>query len=238
MATQYYYDKLPNDQVFFYALDMAYEQYIYSKFFPNETDRIVYSTNAFALKKRAKDKEWNSSLMPFMNFRRMKVSLDSSRLWNNYPLATTGYASEILNDTIKQIPIKVNYESQFYFHQDTDLIRVANKLLYMEYRETVINTLLQHSSGNQLNIFGLYKSNIDTHPSFQEDEWLLKNNINIISNDFEMYTVLPETNDEGSWWWVDNVVLNFNTLYNNGDLEYSEKIEFILDHFDEKVEEV
>lgn len=219
-----------------YALDLAIETTFANMLFYGDLSRIVYASNDYSFQRRTEMSENGLLDVPFMSYYCTGMSLDTNRkLFKNsnqvLPLPDLNNHATNLGYGIKIIPLHLTYEATCFFSQDKDLQYAMSKLLFQSANETIIYGLLnagKDSLGveNILKNPSFMKSNLEFKPTFSENDFLQKNNLQSIAIDFEFdtYAVYPAVANvlrtpqgvPNPLYIAEEVILNF--LYTKGDL--------------------
>jgi len=191
-----------------YAMDIAIENHFAKMLFESDLSRIIYSSNALSMRKRARGKSWSDSLLPFMNYRMtgIRKGIQDDRGWGSY-LVNTGFPIEEIGRRIKVSPVTVSYESTLWFHQPLDTMIANERVIWEAHLEKFIPFSITISSEDgesqaDLSLKGRILYDETYNPEYTDKDWLEQNKIESIALNFEMETlslqyggeiVVPET---------------------------------------------
>jgi hypothetical protein len=235
-VTNAYYNQ--NRFIYLYAINMGIETYLFNRFFKEgETNRIIYSTTEYAMKKRFNTNEFNSAALPFINYRDIDYIYDNSRSWFQYPQATTGIFVDSISTKIKLVPVKIIYQSTVWWQTDYDMQIGWEKVQFDDATESMIYTdvLLE---GELVSFYGLFDFEFAYRPNFEENDWLIKNKIHVSTLNFNFLTVLPNFDFKGKFALTDKVILKFGQMHSIDNLTVLEQKEFLLNHYDQTSTEI
>jgi hypothetical protein len=224
-----------NDPIVLVALKVALESYLYNFLFPNDTDRIIYSTTPFALQKRSSTSVWNNALLPFLNYREISIAPKSDRSWASFANLKHGVYIDELGMKVRFTPITLTFDATLWFATDRDCNIAYQRLCDDQSGETPINYSI-NINGVAIPLYGLLSyTDLQYKPNFDENQWLLTNKISTISLGFEVQTILPMIRSKGGdYWLTEKVILDFYTkLSDNVTISTNEKYEAILNHFEQ-----
>jgi hypothetical protein len=218
--------------------------YLENLVFPDDPDRILYSSNDFAFRKRLKtNKVSNSSILqvqnlnfPFMNFWITDIEENISRNWKNNVQEIFGSMDYSIKKKIRISPMKMSFEATFYTDRESDLQYLMSHLMWENALETKIAPVLE-IDGIQFSNIALVGYSLNYNPQYTENDWLEKNRIRTISMNFEIDTYMVKTNTE-NFCIPKEVLLSFATT-KDLDLHdwenYDVLLRGIIDYTEEKV---
>lgn len=227
-----------NKLVYLYAVNTAIETFLFDKFFfEGDTNRIVYSTTEYAMRRRFNTNEFNSAMLPFINYRDIDYTYDNTRVWFQYPQATTGIFVDSINAKVKIIPVKITYQSTIWWQTDYDMQIGWENIQFDDATESAISidVLLE---GEQVSFYGLFDFDMAYRPNFEENDWIIKNKIHVSTLNFSLMTLLPNFNVKGQYALTEKVILKFGQMHGIDDLTVLEQKEFLLDHFNQTSTEI
>ena len=189
MASTNYYDfSAENFRNTIYALDLAIETFYSNLIFKGDTNRIIYSDNSNALRKRAGTQAWNNLYLPFMNYKLQKVDINTNRNWWHNITNIEGVWSEELQRKIRLAPIRAVYESTVFYHRNDDNLFGMHELIFDFNNETQLRptlTVTQDSVDYSLELLAILDYKLDYDPDYTEKDWFSQNRIHSIKLDFE-----------------------------------------------------
>lgn len=198
----FYYND-PNFRNIVYALKAELEIYM-SKFFKGDTSRLIYSSNAYALRARFEqltetttEQDSNNKFnfnLPFMNFKLMDATPDTSRNWQNTKMSTTGLWFPEIQRNLSIIPVKLIFDSTIFFDTFLDNTYFLTEILYEQLPESLISFDVD-ILGETAKMQGVISYNYSFQSRYNENEWLEKNKIHTQSLDFEVDTFLLRDNE-------------------------------------------
>lgn len=222
-----------------YAVDVRLIEHFSNLLFHGDQQRMVYASNAFAMRKRARDSNGDVSEsnldLPFMNFRTDEYAVDgSSPRWNVRAYTQGAYEPE-LGEKIIYAPLTIEYEATFWCHRDDELRYAFNEVHLDSGNKT---TLLPEVSINDTPVpftAWLTYDNLQFDPEYNETDWLERNNIHSASIDFQIETFTLKSNSNITL--TEEVVFNFAANQGYDAPTYEEAFRFTVDHLTETVEE-
>jgi hypothetical protein len=233
-----FYSKNKEDQNFrnsCYALEIGIEQKFQELLLGNEPNRIVYSLNNFAFRKRASTNNNNFLDLPFMNYKIKNIDTATERPWFNLKASVEGIYIPILNRKLRIQPMTINYESTLWLARDDEMQYIYNKLIFDQAVETKITYYIE-ILGQEIPINAVVDYNLAYEPQYGEKEWLEKNNIHSIQLDFSIATYYVMDNIDICV--PDRVLLGFSSINGIDSIDPSEIKELIVNHYDDSVSEV
>ena len=176
-----------------YATDLAMKQHLADLLFDGDSSRIIYSSNAYAFRKRADKNDGNLNL-PFVNFYLRGYDPGVRSRWN-VAMYSKGIFIPELQQKVRYAPITLDYEASFWSHTDID-----NKYAFSEFVwDTDNKTILKPSVellGHEIDFPAhLGYTGLDLNPEYNEQDWLERNKIHSSSIDFELETLAIKSND-------------------------------------------
>lgn len=228
-----YYDN-QNFRNSLYALDLSIETHLANLLFNGDATRIIVADNSNSLRERAKDQEWNSLFLPFLNYYCKKITLDTKRKWFNHILNVDGIWIEELQRKVRLAPIHVSYESSIYFHRNDDTHQAMLDLIFQSSNENLLQPSLQIDGGENLDLLAVMYYNLDFEPDFVQKDWFDKNRIHSITLNFEFDYTYIKDNTTG-FGIPEEVVFNYGRIHNLETENYDEIMRFIINRFDETV---
>lgn len=174
------------------ACDIAIENYFRSLLLEDTSDRIVYSSNAYAFRKRSKNNSGNLEL-PFINYH-LENYEPGPRPWWNAQSYTNGVYVEELEAKILCAPITLTYEASMWLHRYDDTIYAISEANFdSDNKTTLTPTVTIESQELDLTAVLSYNGN-QFDPQYNEQDWLDRNKIHSITMDFTLDTFALKTN--------------------------------------------
>ncbi len=221
-----------------YAMDISIESHFTNLVLRNDSKKVVYASNSYAMRRRAKlqsDNGEHNLDLPFINYKLTNIDFSQQTWWNNR-LFSRGIMIDELGKKIRCSPISLNYEATFWCHR-ADEVRFA----YTEFRfdadsKTTITSYID-VGGKEIPFVGqLGYTGLSFEPLYTEKDWLDKNKIHSVTFDFDIITFIMKSNSAVSI--PEKILLEFNSLHGISDVETKEEnIELLISHFDESVTE-
>ena len=208
------------------TLYIALKEYLGNTFFRGDQKRVLYSSNAYALRKRYSEGTNQVLDLPFMNFRLTSVSNDTLRPWKNSTVRTLGIYIDEIKQKIVMVPVTFSYEGSLWYHTDKDNIYAAGLLLRANRDETIIRPLIIVNTV-EIPYYALVSFNINFEPQYTEVDWLTQNKIHSIGITIDVQTFLFDDNTDVSI--PESVLLEFS---HNNDLNMDnpdEILTFVID---------
>lgn len=190
---------------------IAINQYLQSFLFPNDPNRIIYSSNEHAFRRRLKLQssknpevssfQINTLNMPFMNYAVSSSGKDASteRTLNNNQLERLGVMDWVSKKKIKMSPLRITYEGTYFSTEEIDIQYAFSELQWQAAMETLIKPKFQIGENIYENYGNVTFNSIDYNPTYNEDDWLQQNKIRTIGLNFSLDTYLIKTDDEKFW---------------------------------------
>ena len=205
-----------NDENFLsvvYACDIAIENHFKSLLFLGQSNRIVYATNAFAMRKRSDDNDGELDL-PMLNYRMTNYE-PGIRQWWNLSSYTKGIYIPELEEKVKYAPITLTYEASFWAHRHDELMYVISELNFdADNTTTLVPTVEIQSVDFPISALLSYSGN-QYEPTYTESDWLERNNIHTITLPFTIDTMALKTNSDITI--PTEVILDMYAFYGNID---------------------
>lgn len=185
MPTRFYYDAINNSTYLntIYSADIALENHFANMLFGGDLNRIIYSSNQYAFRKRAQleQKDYSALNLPFMNYKNPQhINPDTDRFYWNHIVQLEGLYSDQLGRKIRAIPFRIEYESSIWFHQAFDL-QYAMSLLNNDYsNETIVPSYVTVKDKDNIDVdieIPLYLGHNFSANEYEEDQWLEENRI-------------------------------------------------------------
>ena len=224
--------------------------YLESAFFPDDPQRIIYSTNDHAFRRRLKlqgknDPEvskfqLNTLNMPFMNFAISQggISGNTNRVLKSGPLEKFGVMDWVSGKKIRATPLHMEFEATYFSTEEIDIQYVMSLLQWDEALESLLKPEIQIGENVYQNFASLEFSSIDYNPMYNENDWLEQNKIRTVSLPFTIDTYLIST-DDSKFWIPKNILFSFAKTHDLAihDWEdYDVLLNGVIDHINEKVE--
>jgi len=223
----------------FYAVNIALDTYLSSKFLNNDSSRLVYSSTDYALVKRSGQQKWNNANLPFINYKQDGKSRGGPRSWFSFEAFSQGVYIPEIRKKIKMTPVSFSYDCSYWTSRDDDFQYVADVLLVDESYETKLKFELDYNGVIVSNV-AIVNFEIDANPRFSEQDWLERNNIHSLSINPSIQTFL--LNDTSKNFCIPKkVLIDFLVKKDlipssDGDIiEYEHAFELTVDHFNQTV---
>lgn len=224
-----YYDSNNNLLNTFYSLNIQLQTFFTDLLFPEDSTRIIYSSTAYAFRKRFTQQTqnpdentpiyFNNLNFPFMNYRG-KIKNGTDRHWWNQSAQASGIFIDEIGKKLKYTPVTVQYDSTVYYGRDDDKQKAMNDLIFSASNEVQVPFYI-NVDGIDLQMPGVLTYKLDDEPTFNEQDWLKMNKIHTIKLDFEVQTIMIKTNDPGTNYCItEQAILNFSKM--NPDLSSDE----------------
>lgn len=217
-----------------YSMNIALETKFKQMFFKDESNRIVWSRNSFAMRKRSQDLKVdnvNGLNFPFMNYKITKIDPTTKRPWAHSIGNISGVYIPELNRKIKFSPITVKYESTLWYQRYDDL-NYAYQLL--AYNSSVEDRLTYYTEivGQEVKQYGIIEYSLDFDPTYDEEDWLKRNNIHTITMDFTVQSFYIADNEDICL--PRSVLLDFTINNYDGEEVISDIHTLITDYYAEE----
>lgn len=231
MSNGYFYD-VSNFRDTFTAMNIALENHYADMLFQGDNTRIVYSSTEYALRKRAKD---HSNLnLPFMNYRIDDISNGTERNWFNHQANVDGIFVPELQQKIRVNPVTISYDSTIFYHKYLDTVIGQYNLLWDDANETNLRSAATIViGGEEVVLPGFLGYNMNFTPTYNENDWLERNNINTITVNFQVETFIILDNVDISI--PDTVIFNFLVRNQVDTTQVEDTYQATIDHFNEEV---
>jgi hypothetical protein len=218
-----------------YAIDIALFTHMADMVFNGDQQRIIYSSNDYALRKRSDENKGKLDL-PFFNFRITDNVTGDRRWWN-----AKGYGGIYINELERKIayrPIQLAYEATYWCHRDDELRYAFNQFNWDSDNKTILQAQIDVEKGTSSEPLGIpcvlsYSGN-SFDPQYDESAWLEENHIHTASINFEIETFALKDNYDVTI--TEEVLFNFAS-YNgyDGEFNYIDVYNWTVDHLQEKV---
>lgn len=190
----YYKDKFESNWVdnnpVLYSTNIAFESHIGDLLnFP--LDRILYASNDNTFYLREEKNNGNLNL-PYFSYYVTGYSDPDRDWWNNYANLKYPMSDDIitLGQEIKIFPIKIEYEGVACFSQHKDMEYAFKQLAYDNSNETILFPTIETTNKDIVKNIGILSWDIEYNPTFNEQDWLIKNKIFTIGVDFNIDTFI------------------------------------------------
>lgn len=217
-----------------YALDIAIKQHYADMVFKGDQTRIIYASDAYALRKRSQTQTLNNLDLPFMNFRLTSIEPNTDRSWWNHMANIDGLFIKAYGRKIRFTPIMLQYEASLWFHSWRDAIFAQTEIFFDNSNETVLKPLLTlDGSDEELENIAVLGYNLNFNPKYNETDWLEQNKIQSLDLGLKFDTYLFKDNYDVS---IPTKVI-FDFLVDEG-IETGtpeENYEALVDHLTEEV---
>jgi len=221
-----------------YATDIAIENHFSNLLLEGETDRIIYSSNAYAFRKRSDQNSGNLNL-PFMNYY-LRNYEPGKRIWWNSPAYTQGVYIDTLQTKIMYTPILLSYEVSYWCNRDDELKYITTEVNFDADNKTVLNPQIEIESETvPLTALLSYTGN-DYDTEYNEKDWLERNNIHNASLNITLDTFAVKTNSDICI--PTQALFEFYAYHTNDENEEEKSLDelytFLINHLTETVTEV
>jgi len=221
-----------------YAMEIALDTKFQTDFFKGETNRIVYSKNSYALRKRIEKKEDNISNLnfPFMNYRTKPdgIKFGTSRPWKNTISALKGIYIEELSRNLRVVPITIDYEGTLWYQRSDDTNYTFQNIMYDNAVETILEYTINVSE-QDIRMIAILNYNYEFDPIYDENKWLETNKIHTIGFDFTCETFYIKDADVSI---PDKVLFDFAVNNELDEESTSSLITLVNNHYTEETSEV
>jgi len=191
------------NKLFLYNVCNSVEEYIQQTYLKGNNNRIVYSNNSYAFRKRAKqiaqlkeqEENYNNFDLPFLNYKIIEVSNDASgRDWFNHVANIRGVYIEELGKNIRLAPITIAFESTLWLHTNDDLFYANLVSIFDNSNETILRPIYT-IDGYDIPFYVNFSYSLSMDTEYQQQDWLEKNKIHNIEMNWELLTYMPFLND-------------------------------------------
>ncbi len=200
--------------------------------FPNDPQRIVYSTNDYAFRRRLEtnkreDKsnfQIQSLDMPFMNFSISSNGIvpNTDRTLKNNQLEVFGVTDWTIQKKIQLTPVQISFESTYFSNEEKDIQYVMSQNMWNFALETIIKPELEIEGETFLNYGAFGYPNLNYRPQYSERDWLEQNNIRTISMDFVLDTFLVQVNTSNTYWIPKTVLASFAEKHDLDNIDWDD----------------
>ena len=175
-----------------YAVDIAIENHLKGLLFLDQSDRIVYASNAYALRKRS-DQNNGELNLPFLNYWLRNEEPGPRPWWNSSSYTKGVYISE-LAAKVRYAPITLTYEVSYWCHRDDELKYAISEINFDSDNKTLLTPTVEIDSIDFPFTAALSYSGNQYEPTYNENDWLERNNIHTASLDLTLDTMSLKTN--------------------------------------------
>jgi hypothetical protein len=219
-----------------YAIDIALYEHFGNLLLNGDQTRVVYSSNAYALRKRSDGNRGNLDF-PFLNFKTTNYE-SGLRIWWNLSAWTKGIFLPDLEMKVITYPVTISYEASFWCKRDDEIRYAMSELLYDADNKTILKPEIEINS--QIVYFpALVEYSPSYEPQYNEQDWLERNKIHTMTMDFTIDTFALKTNEDVS---IPTEVLANFAMKNNieeaiNSEDYNHTYQLVVDHISEDVSE-
>lgn len=153
------------------------------RYLMGDEKRVIISSTAMALRKRASGNQWSNANLPFANVFIKSIEKKVDRPWYNHLLATDGIWIPELNRKVKMLPVRINFEASLFYHNTYDLQFSTFRLMQDEHFEDRLTIPMLNEQNMEFPLFGVIDYNLNTENTFSEKEFLERNNIKVVTVD-------------------------------------------------------
>jgi hypothetical protein len=235
----YYGDSYKNPNNFFcvpYAFDIYIETFFSNIFYAGDMTRLLYTPDSMMFRERDRKSEGVLNLPYFTYYLNSIDSGTSNRKMFSQQANIQGIDLGLTNETgvkIRTVPATLNYTINFLTDQPKDKLFIETLLLQIDSNETeFFADLVVEESTKVIRNPGFVYFDIDTSPEFDEQEWLEKNKILIISADMQIETNLLFSNSH-NFAITEETIFNFLVSKDLTDFDSFPNSEGILLTFEE-----
>ncbi|HYX08183.1 MAG TPA: hypothetical protein VE912_15740 [Bacteroidales bacterium] len=221
-----------------YAVDIVAENHFSDMLFKGDSSRVIYASNEFAMRERARQAQDNVSTsnlnLPFMNYRTDDYRIDGSNPRWHVRAYTSGAYIPAIKQNIVYAPLIIEYQSTFWCNRDDDLRYAFNELHFDSgNKTTLVPTVSVAGETVELTAWLSY-NNLEFDPEYNETDWLEKNNIHSAVLDFQIETFALKSNE--NIILTEEVVFDFAAKHGLEEgTTYDDAYTFIVDHLNETV---
>lgn len=240
MATvsSYYSDKSFLDIM--NAIDIALFGHFAGLLFGSDQTRVVYASNAYALRKRSDGNSGNLNL-PFLNFKRDDYD-PGLRSWWHAPTYTKGVYVPELEQKVIAAPVTIGYEASFWCHRADELRYAFSEIIFDADNKTIIdpdNAIIKPKveiDGQEVYIPILLNYESTTFdPTYDENDWLEQNKIHTAEISFTVDSFALKANTDITI--PETVVFEFAHQNSLEVTDYDETLTRVINHITEEVED-
>jgi hypothetical protein len=221
----------------YYALCIAFDDYIANKLLNGDHNRIVTCSTEYALIKRSGTNEWNNANLPFVNYTMSSKVFGGNRNWFSMEGYSQGIFIPELRKKLRITPIEITLDCSYWTGREDDRQYAIDQLIIDNSAETKLKFQLDYG-GVLVNNIAVIDFDLDTSIKFTEQDWLNQNNIKCVGINPTIQTYL--TRDSNSGFCIPKkILMNFlvkKDIINQGEvIEYEQAMEFLIDHFNQRV---
>jgi len=181
-----------------HIMTLALWKYFANNYFKGDMQRLVYSSNDYAFRRRHETNPGDVQGLnfPFMNIKLRNISNNNDRNWKNRSLEASGVYQQALGAKIYLTPVRLEFDATMFLHKEADLHAASNKFLWDNAVETFIQAEVEAELNSRKAVFKLqayldYEMEYDNQ--YNEKEWLEKNKIRTIAIQPSLNTFLVNT---------------------------------------------
>lgn len=235
----YYGQQYVNPNSFFcvpYAFDIYIETFFSHLFYQDDMTRIVYAPDSMMFRERDRKNEGSLNMPYFTYYLNSIDSGTSNRMMFSQQANIQGIDLGLTEETgvkIRTVPTTLKYNINFIMNQPKDKLYVTSLIQQIESNETeFFADLVIEGSTKVVRLPGFVYFDIDTSPNFEEQEWLDKNKIIIVSANMDIETNLLFSETHG-FAITEETIFNFLVSKDLADIDDFPNSEGVIATFHE-----
>lgn len=235
----YYYDYDKNTE-FFYPLNISLINHFANLLYDGDVTRMVYATNDYSFRARSDKNKKDSTLdLPYMSFKRTNISLATDwNRWSTQSVIDGIYVPE-LGEKVRLIPIQIDFEGLIITASEKDNFMSFKRIMLDNAARTVFSYDYLINNCEINNHIEIFYDDPDYDPTWNENDWLVQNKMHSVGLNFNIRTFMTDIDRAdgrgGNYSLTEKVIFDFTVNNMNGNATYEERLEFIVNQFDETV---
>lgn len=231
------YFNLNNYRNVLHSCNIAIYEHYANLIFGGDESRIIYASTDYAFRRRVQITGSSNLDLPFMSFRIAPGGIENNgdRRWWNHTLNSKGFFVPELGRKFRASPITIQYDSALFLHKEMDAMYAFSEILWDDSNETLLTPTLE-VEGFTINNIGVLGYNPNYNEQYNENDWLERNEIHVVSLDMSLQTWMLRDNTSG-FWIPSKVVTNFAQKHNLEGDNFDETYEAVINHFEKEVED-
>jgi len=185
-----------------FPLNNAVEQYFADIVFDGDLNRVIYSSNAYAFRKRSSRSKTTTNnynadnlRFPFINYYVTDISNTPTRKYMSNIVNLEGIYVPDTGKKIQVVPVQIQYESTIFVKRFDDLSLVLSKFLKENSNETILKPSVTYN-GTDITFDAYLGYNFNFNTDYNETDWLNFNEIHTIGLNFVFDSAFLYINDE------------------------------------------
>jgi hypothetical protein len=200
----------------FYAFHIYLETYFANRLLGGDLSRVVWASNAYALRKRAPtDKDGDtiddvSNLrLPFINYKLTNMDFEEGSVWwNNYANVAGIYLPD-MGKKYRVFPCTMTYEMTYWCSRNDELYYASAFMTLDQSNETIVRYFIE-DDGKQIELSANFSFELsDMDGEYDQNDWLEKNKIHNLALNPAVRTYMLFADSKDKFNITEEAILNF-----------------------------